>query len=317
MNRTVSSLLLISATCLWASLAASARMIPLAINGLAILLFSAVLLVLLTHARALAVPARFVLVAAAIWLGVPRPASAATIYSNDFESNTTGFTNAGVLPALTRTSLPTDGGGLSSPNQSMWLGRLGEGVAKSNENFEFVDLNLSGLTPGQTYTVAFDLLIGASWDGAAVGYGPDAWYFAVDGNRLVDTMFSNGDQGVDYGAYSPQRYSDTHYADPNGPDVPAFTGAEFSRKDGPGYSGYYGIYYFSHGTGNPVLTFTAGGASATLEWARYSPPPNFGDSADEYWALDNVVVSGVPEPSSITLLVAGALLLARRWRRTS
>jgi hypothetical protein len=261
-------------------------------------------------------PVRLVLIAVAMWMTASPTSSAATIYSNDFESNTNGFTNGGVLPALTRTSLPTDGGGLSSPNQSMWLGRLGEGVPKSNANTEIVDLNLTGLTPGQNYTVAFDLLIGASWDGGAVGFGPDAWYFAVNGTRLVDTYFSNGDQGIDYGAYSPQRYSDTHYADPNGPDVPAFTGAEFSRKEGPGYSGYYGIYYFSHGAGNPVLTFTASGASATLEWARYTPPPNSGDSSDEYWALDNVVVIGVPEPSSAWLLVIGVLLTARWWRRT-
>lgn len=222
-----------------------------------------------------------------------RPASAITVYSNDFESNATGFTNAGVLPPLTRTSLPRDGGGLSSPNQSMWLGRLGEGVAKSTVNTEIVDLTLSGLTPGQVYTVEFDLLIGASWDGAAGGYGADAWYFSADGVRLVDTMFSNGDQGVDYGAYSPQRYSDTHYANPTSPDVGAFTGAEFFRKAGPGYSGYYGIYYFSHGAGNPLLAFTAGGASATLEWARYCGGQNFGDGGDEYWALDNVIVNAV------------------------
>jgi hypothetical protein len=249
---------------------------------------------------------------------ISRSASATTVYTNDFESNTTGFSNAGVLPALTRTSLPTDGGGLSSPNQSMWLGRLGEGVAKSTANKEIVDLTLSGLTPGQVYTVAFDLLIGASWDGAASGYGTDAWYFSVDGIRVVDTMFSNGDQGIDYGAYSPQRYTDTNYANPNGPDVAAFTGAEFFRKDGPGYSGYYGIYYFSHGTGNPILTFTAGGASATLEWARYSGGQNFGDSADEYWALDNVVVSSVPEPSSIVIAAFGFVgSIAWRWRRRS
>jgi len=199
----------------------------------------------------------------------------------------------------------------------MWLGRLGENVPKSTTNKEIVNLNLSGLTPGQVYAVAFDLLTGASWDGAANGYGTDAWYFSVDGTRLVDTMFSNGDQGVDYGAYSPQRYSDTHYADPNGPDVAAFTGAEFSRKEGPGYSGYYGIYYFSHGAGNPLLTFTASGTTATLEWARYSGGINSGDSGDEYWALDNVLVNSVPEPSSLTLLVAGVLFLSvRRWRRT-
>ncbi len=248
-----------------------------------------------------------------------RSASAATVYSNDFETNITGFSNAGVLPALTRTSLPTDGGGLSSPNQSMWLGRLGEGVHEHPSNQQIVKLSLSGLTVGTVYTVAFDLLVGASWDGAAGGYGPDAWYFAVDNNRLVDTMFSNGDQGIDYGAYAPQRYSDTHFADPNLPDVGAFTGAEFFRKQGPGYSGYYGIYYFSHGTGNPILTFTAGASSATLEWARYSGGGNFQSlgSSDEYWALDNVVVSSVPEPSTGVLALGalvGATLVSRKKR---
>ncbi|MGH7242637.1 MAG: hypothetical protein ACREJD_04400 [Phycisphaerales bacterium] len=227
--------------------------------------------------------------AAAFLLGAA--ASAAPVYSNNFESNTTGFTFSGILTELTRFSLPSDGGGLASANHSMWLGRMGYGIAKAPASKEIVNLTVSGLAPGQSYTVSFDLLVGASWDGAAGGYGGDAWYFAVNGTRLVDTMFSNGDQGVDYGAYSPQRYTDTNYATPNGPDVAAFTGAEFHRKDGPGYSGYYGIYYFSHGAGNPVLTFVASGSTATLEWARYSPL-NGGDSGDEYWALDNVIVDG-------------------------
>lgn len=224
-------------------------------------------------------------------LVVAGAAHGAPVYVNNFEVDAAGFTNAGVLPALTRYSLPRDGGGLNSANQSMWLGRLGYGIGKAPSSKEIVNLTVSNLVPGTVYTVSFDLLVGASWDGAASGYGADAWSFAVDGVKLVDTMFSNGDQGVDFGAYSPQRYTDTHYADPNGPDVKAFTGAEFSRKDGPGYSGYYGIYYFSHGAGNPVLTFTAGARSAVLEWARTSPG-NFGDSGDEYWALDNVVVDG-------------------------
>jgi hypothetical protein len=249
---------------------------------------------------------------------LPRVATAEVIFSNDFESNTSGFSNGGVLPSLTRTSLPTDGGGLGSPNQSMWLGRLGEGVGKSTANQEIVNLTVSGLTPGVTYTVVFDLLIGRSWDGAAGGYGTDAWYFSVDGTRLVDTMFSNGNQGVDYGAYSPQRYTDANYANPNGPDVPAFTGAEFSRREGPGYNGYYGIYYFSHGTGNPMLTFTAGGTSAALQWARYSGGANFGDSGDEYWALDNVEVARpVPEPSSlVSIAMAIVLNLVHPLRRS-
>ena len=261
---------------------------------------------------------RTVLTVMSIWLALCLPALPAahgnqTIFSNNFETNTAGFTAGGVLTGLTRTNLPSDGGGLGSVNQSMWLGPLGYGVAKSQANTEIVSLMLTGLTPGQNYMVAFDLLVGASWDGAASGYGPDGWYFAVNGTRLVDTYFSNGDQGIDYGAYSPQRYTDSHYADPNGPDVPAFTGAEFYRKDGPGYSGYYGIYYFSHGVGNPVLSFTASGTSASLEWARYSPPNNSGDSSDEYWALDNVLVTtlDVPAPAlAIRLTTTNSVVIS-------
>lgn len=202
-------------------------------------------------------------------------AFAAVIYSNDFETNTSGFTNGGVLPALTRVSLPTDGGGLSSANQSMWVGRLGAGIAKSTANVEIVDVAISGFTPGGGCAVVFDLSIGLFWDGAADGYGTDAWYFSVDRTRLVDTAFSNGDQGVDYGAYSPQRYSDSNYSSPSSPDVSVFTGAEYFRKDGPGDSGYCGIDYFSHGAGNPYLAFVATGASATLEWACDSSGSNF------------------------------------------
>ncbi|MBL8874813.1 MAG: dockerin type I repeat-containing protein [Phycisphaerae bacterium] len=218
-------------------------------------------------------------------LGVP-------VYSNDFESGVGAFTNGGAQPALTVYSLPTDGGGVNGPNQSKWLGRMGYGIAKGPSSKEIVNLTVTGLVPGTVYTVSFDLLVGASWDGAASGYGLDGWYFSVDGTRLIDTSFSNGDQGRDYGAYSPQRYTDSNYLTPLGPDVLAFTGAEYSRREGPGYSGYYGIYYFSHGAGNPVLTFTAASSSATLEWTRYSGANNFGDSGDEYWALDNVVVDG-------------------------
>jgi len=218
-------------------------------------------------------------------------AHSATIYSNDFETNATGFTFAGTLTSLGRTSLPTDGGGLTSPNHSTWLGQIGQNVIKNTGTPEIVNLTVTGLVPGQVYTVSFDLLVGASWDGAAGCCGSDGWYFSVDGTRLVNTIFSNGDQGVDYGAYSPQRYTDTHYADPNLPDVLAYTGAEYSKKQGPGYSGYYGIYYFSHGAGNPVLTFTATSSHASLEWTRTS---GSGDSSDEYWALDNVVVTGPP-----------------------
>ena len=86
---------------------------------------------LLIRCRAFPVSTRLILGVVALWTSMVSPTAASIVLQNDFESNATGFSNAGVLPALTRTSLPTDGGGLSSPNQSMWLGRLGEGIAKA------------------------------------------------------------------------------------------------------------------------------------------------------------------------------------------
>jgi len=247
------------------------------------------------------------LLAAAAWLAGPAPARAQVIFSNDFETDDTGFAASGSLSALSRVSLPTDSGGPSSTNTSMWLGKLGDGVPKSGAADEIVSLELSDLTLGQDYLVAFDLLIGASWDGAAGGYGPDSWRFSAYGTRLVDTIFSNGEAGVNVGAYSPQRYTDTSFTSPSGPDMPRFTGADafYSANQGGNYGGDYAIYYFGHGNGNPVLVFRALRKSATLEWARYG---NTSDSSDEYWALDNVVVT-VPEPEQTALAEAGLLAL--------
>ena len=238
------------------------------------------------------------------------PVEVQVVFSNDFETDTHGFVADGSLTGLSRVRLPTDSGGPTSTNTSMWLGKLGDGVPKSGATEERVTLNLSGLVPGTDYQVAFDLLIGASWDGAASCCGPDSWRFEVDGRRLVDTIFSNGQSGVNVGAYSPQRYSDTNYSSPNGPDVPRFTGADasWSANQGGNYANDYAIYYFGHGEGNPVLTFTATGTTATLRFVRYG---NTSDSADEYWALDNVVITGAPPPPQLEIqLVTNQVLLS-------
>ncbi len=263
------------------------------------------------------------LLSIAILLASVATAQASIIFSNDFQSDTNGFTPGGSIGTLTRFSLPTDSGGLSSPNQSMWLGRLGYNVAKSGSIDEIVTLNLSGLTAGRQYNVAFDLFIGGSWDGSAFSFGPDSWRFAVDGTRLVDTTFTNGNQGEEYGAFSPQKYSDTTYTSTSGPNFGKFTGADFSFTTGSNLYGlHYATYRFGRGTGNPVLTFTASGPNATLEFARYGNTP---DSPDEYWALDNVEVSDtspsvVPEPNSLCIWGLCALVCsvaARRKRRVS
>jgi hypothetical protein len=229
------------------------------------------------------------IVSTALVLAVSLTANGAIVFSNNFETDAAGFTASGTLTMLTRASLPTDSGGPTSANQSMWLGKLGFNVGKTGATDEIVTLPLSNLVPGQNYLVSFDLLVGASWDGAAGGYGPDSWRFSVNGGRLVDTIFSNVQSGVDAGAYSPQRYTDTNYASPAGADVVRFTGADASFWHFPAYADHYAIYYFGHGAGNPVLSFQATASSATLEFARYG---NTSDSGDEYWALDNVTVTG-------------------------
>src|ERR1035437_8502102 len=160
----------------------------------------------------------------ALLVGLP-PAHGQIVFSNDFETGTSGFVASGSLTWLTRVSLPTDSVGMGSSNQSMWLGKLGDGVAKSGSSDEIVTLSLSGLTAGNLHSVSFDLLIGGSWDGAVGGYGPDSWRFTVDGTRLVDTIFSDW-TGSNFGAYSPQRYTDTSYTSPSGPDVAGFTGSD-------------------------------------------------------------------------------------------
>lgn len=259
-----------------------------------------------------------VLLLAVLTMLTAHSVSAQVVYSNNFESNTNGFAASGSLSTTNRSSLPTDNGGLGSANQSMWLGRLGAGIAKSDSNFEIVTLTLSGLTPGQAYAIAFDLFIGASWDGSANGFGPDSWRLTIDGVSLVNTTFSNTQQGVNAGAYSPQRYSDSTYTSTTGADFNRFTGADvfFSVNQGGNYAPDYAIYYFGRGAGNPFLSFTASASTATVEFTRYG---NTSDSGDEYWALDNVQVSVVPEPSVVWLLAAGAgvFLFSRRawWRR--
>lgn len=228
------------------------------------------------------------------------------VYSNDFQSNTAGFTAGGTLSSLATFSLPTDSGGLGSANQSQWLGRLGYNVAKSTTVAEMATLAVTGLSAGQTYFLAFDLLVGNSWDGSASGFGPDSWRVVIDGTPVVNTTFTNGNQGQEYGAFSPQKYSDTTYLGFAGPNFLKFTGADhFFTTGGTNYAQHYGIYWFGHGAGNPVLSFVASSNSATIEFARYGATT---DDAGEYWALDNVTVSGaIPEPGIFSLMSLASL----------
>lgn len=208
------------------------------------------------------------------------------VFSNNFEANTFGFTPGGSISSLSRNFLPTDSAGPGSLNRSNWLGPVGFGVPKSPFADEIARLNLSGLSAGDVYNIAFDLFIGASWDGSAIGLGSDIWQLKAGGKSLVNTTFSNGNQNQEYGAYSPQRYSDLTYTSLVGPDWGKFTGADESFTTyNPGggccnYNSHYAIYRFERGLGNPQLVFIASSNTALLEFSRTRI--STGDSSDEY-----------------------------------
>ena len=263
---------------------------------------------------------------AAAALACGAAAQAAPVYSNDFESATTayeGLVAGGTLAPLTRATLPTDSGGLASANTSNWLGRLGAGVSKSATTPERVTLDISGLTPGARYALSFDLFIGGSWDGNASGYGDDGVAVhmvsgAID-TTLLDATFANGAQGINFGAYSPQSYSDANPVSSAQNAFARFEGADaaYSKNAHGDYAEDYAIYRFGRGAGNPELLFTAGASSASFSFAR--PASTSTDSADEYWALDNLRVdaaaAAVPEPGTWALGLAGLAMVVARTRR--
>lgn len=261
--------------------------------------------------------ARLALTAALVCAAASPLAQASTVYADDFAG---GSTAGWTLPSYgSIASLPTDSGGLASVNQAQWL-KIDSQAAKTVD--ETVSLSISGLHAGQSYTVAADLFIGGSWDGSAGYYGPDELKLVVNQatsatKTLLDATFANGQQGINFGADSRQSYSDAEPVAGTGLLYNRFTGADasFSLNQGGNYGSDYSIYQFSHGTGNPTLSFVASGSTATLVFQRVGIPS--GDSGDEYWGVRGVSVSSasaVPEPSSVALVLAGGMVCLRSVR---
>ncbi len=218
------------------------------------------------------------------------PASATIVYSNDFETNTNGFTTTGVgtVPA-----------GVSF---TKWLG--GD---KSLHHGSSTSLSLTGLSVGTVYNVAFDLYLGGTWDGSGA-FGPDYFQFSTSSaGFLVNATFVN-DFPIGGGSGKTQTYSDS---------TPLGDGGEFIGRTGADVVLGEPIYYFGHGAGNPLLSFTATTTSEILHFAAF----DYQQRVDEFFALDNVVVSNedapVPEPATLALLSLGVICLGfnRRKRR--
>lgn len=219
-------------------------------------------------------------------------ANAVTVYSNDFELNTNGFSNNATG------TLPTDAMG----NNSTWLGGNGSFTNTS------VTLSLNGLTVGKVYNISFDLFLGGTWDGSA-SFGPDFFRLASSSSGfLVNATF-----GV---AAAPTTKTQTYS------DATPLGGGPFLHGEGADVLVFSGvipnIYYFGHGAGNPMLSFTASAATETLTFSSSDAQ----GISDEYFALDNIIVSTnappvpptpVPALSLWALLLLGLLFIACVW----
>jgi hypothetical protein len=184
------------------------------------------------------------------------------VYSNDFETNTTGFD---VTPTET---LPSDADG----GVSKYLGQ------RSPISTNAV-LTLVGLTPGATYRLAFDLYVGGTWDGSGT-FGPDPFTVTSSSSGvLVNATFRNGFPKDD--PTPSQSYSD---------GTPLDDGGLFPTRAGADVKNDEAIYYFGHGAGNPVLSFKAQAATETITFHSVDAQ----GVGDEFFALDNVVVTKAP-----------------------
>lgn len=151
-------------------------------------------------------------------------------------------------------------------------------------------LSLSGLAAHGTVSVSFGFAAINSWDGPDGGYSPD--YFNMEADGVEQFQISADNTG-------------------GLPDVPS-TATDESL--GEYYGGGYreSVYTVS-------LSFAHSGSSLTLDF--FADGAGWQGGADEFWAIDNLVVTtdatpAVPLPAGLPLLAGGmaALGLLRRPR---
>jgi hypothetical protein len=239
--------------------------------------------------------ARRALLAFVCWFSTP--ASAATVYMNDFQTAVgAGWSSAD--NTITITQAPND------DFERWFLGEFSNGT---------VSLSLTGLPEHVTTTVSFSLYLIRSWDGNAtdddgVPIGPDYWNLSVgDDPPLLNTTFSNGGivgqayaptpfaagctgynlDGLDAGEYNPMTGASECYS-------LGYTFSSLIVKNEPMDSVYNLSFMFAHNASDLVLNFSATGLQGI---------------DDESWGLDNVMVqvTPVPLPAAVWLFGSGLL----------
>jgi hypothetical protein len=133
-----------------------------------------------------------------------------------------------------------------------------------------ITLSLTGLTPGTSYTVTWDLYVLDSWDGNS---GPDTFIVEADGTEKFHYTFSNynGDPPS-----QPQSY-------PNQPD---------SGRVQIGFTGYVDAIYRSL-----EVAFTPTASTGEIRFRGAS----LQDISDESWGIDNVSVKTTASVATTTI----------------
>jgi hypothetical protein len=186
----------------------------------------------------------------------------ATVYNNDFESNSLqGITN-GVIEQFNGTNV---------------LGRYNNG---------YFNLALNNLPKHDLITISFDLYIHDSWDGNKRDLdGPDIWQMVVDGNAFINTTFSNNSfRPGDF--TSPQSYPFNYPNNYNNPKTGAFRTNLPGVCDtiGPKITSQYKITKtFAHKSGTLVLQ-----CLDKLVQTNATDP-----KCDESWSVDNISVKAI------------------------
>ncbi len=222
-------------------------------------------------------------------VGLSGTASADVLYSNDFESNSAGFSGPGALAATS---------GYSSYGFGRQLLWNSSGASAYSGTSSTLTLNLAQAARGAT--LGFSLGIVDSWDGTGswcCGY--DRFNVALDGQVIFSRIF---------GAYGT-----------NGPET---TGTGLATL----YYGPSDLFASSWSDAAYAVNLALGDLAAgqhTLDFFASSAEGGWQAGWDESFALDNVSVNGrlgtpdtnVPEPSVFALLGIGLISAALTRRR--
>jgi hypothetical protein len=163
---------------------------------------------------------------------------------------------------------------------------LGDFIARGG-NGSFTWNIGGGIGSHSAITIAFDLAIIDSWDGdtpsGGTAPGPDIFSLVAGGSTVFSESFDNFDLNDDSMAAAPIL----------GPASLGFNG------------GWPDTLY------SVSVTFAHTGSSLSMVWSGM----NLQSLADESWAIDNLVVTAVPEPGTLALLGVGLLGLGLTRRR--